>query len=91
MAVAEILFTPEADQAISALEADPTREQLLVRVDAALQALAADPGDQRCRRRSYGGGLWGMPVRTADDDWLILWVAGPQQDEITVVYVGPDL
>lgn len=79
---------------MTALEADAGQGRLLERMDAALAALAAKPGDQRCRRRSYSagvGGLWGMPVRCGDENWLILWLAGPGDDEVTVTYVGPDL
>jgi hypothetical protein len=92
--VATVLFGAAADEAMTALEADPGRAHLLERVDAALQALAANPEDRRCRRRSYVAGvpgLWGMPVRSQDDDWLILWLNGPAEAEITVIYVGPDL
>jgi len=73
---------------------DVGRTRLLERIDAALRALAMNPGDERCRRRSYSiavAGMWGMPVRSRDEDWLILGLAGPGDDEVTVIYVGPDL
>jgi hypothetical protein len=35
--------------------------------------------------------MWGMPVRLGDEDWLILWLAGAGDNEVTVTYVGPDL
>ncbi|HEX9353227.1 MAG TPA: hypothetical protein VF933_05360 [Streptosporangiaceae bacterium] len=54
----------------------------------ALDALEADPGDKRCRVRSFGGGLWGIPVRGRDDDWLLIW---EQDQEGTVIrYLGTD-
>jgi len=89
----DVLFEPNADAAMSALEADPSRDRLLERVDAALELLATSPGDARCRRRSYSPleQMWGIPVRSGDDDWLIIWKHGPGRDEVTVRYVGPDL
>jgi len=92
--VKTLLLRATADAAMAAIEADPSQERLLVRVDAALAALAGNPGDRRCRRRSYNAaveGLWGMPIRTSSEDWLILWLTGPGDDEVTVTYVGPDL
>jgi len=92
--MATVLFWVTADAAMAALEADPGRARLLDRVDAALAALTANPGDQRCHRRSYVAGvpgMCGMPVRSGDEDWLILWLAGPGNDEVTVTYIGPDL
>jgi hypothetical protein len=92
--VATVVFSETADAAMAALEANVGRARLLDRLDAAFAALAANPGDQRCRRRSYIAGvpgMWGMPVRLGDEDWLILWLAGPGDDEVTVTYVGPDL
>jgi hypothetical protein len=85
----EILFEAAADRAMTALEQDTTRTGLRARVDAALQALAANPGDARCRRQPYPGGMWDMAVRTRLDDWLIVWMYGPGDDEVTVIYVGP--
>ena len=85
----EILFEAAADRAMTALEQDPTRAPLRERVDAALWALASNPGDARCRRNTYPGGLWDMAVRTRIDDWLIVWMYGPGEREVTVIYVGP--
>jgi len=70
-------------------EQDPTRAALRERVDAALWALAANPGDARCRRQPYPGGMWDMAVRTRTDEWLIVWMYGPVDNEVTVIYVGP--
>ncbi len=32
-----------------------------------------------------------MPVRYGGEDYLILWLEGPGDDEVTVTYIGPDL
>jgi hypothetical protein len=85
----EIVFETAADRAMTDLEQEPARRPLLDRVDAALKALQANPGDARCRRQPYPGGLWDMSVRTRLDDWLIVWMHGPADKEETVVYIGP--
>ena len=87
----ELVFEPEADRALTALERDPTRKQLTVRVHAALRSLAANPGDARCRQLPYMPFGWGMRVRTRNDDLLIIWRAGPGEHQVTVRYVGPDI
>lgn len=85
----ELVFEAAADRAMTALEQEPSRAELRHRVDAALLALATHPRDARCRRSSYPGGMWDMVVRTRVDDWLIVWMYGPGEHEVTVVYVGP--
>ena len=92
LSVKELLFEPSADAALTALEGDRSRERLRARAEAALRHLAAHSEDARSRRYAYTGparGMWGMPVRSEDDEWLILWLPGPGEDESTVVYVGP--
>ncbi len=85
----QIVFEAAADSTMSALESDPSRAPLLVRIDAALKALEANPGDARCRRRRYPNGMWDMSFRTRLDDWLIVWQYGPGEREVTVIYIGP--
>jgi hypothetical protein len=91
--VPELLFEPAADDAMRQLEQDPSRARLLERVDAALAALEASPGDARCRRRSCQpvGEMWGMTIRSGDVDWLVIWKYGPGEGQVTVRYIGPDL
>jgi hypothetical protein len=43
------------------------------------------------RRRSFGDGLRGIPVRDRTDDWLIIWERDPAADDVVVVrYPGTD-
>ena len=86
----ELLFEPSADASLTTLEGDPGREKILGKVQAALRQLALDPGDARCRRRSYQQFGWGMPIRTEAEDWLVLWRAG-EAGEVIIRYIGPDL
>lgn len=64
---------------------------LLDAIDDAVDQLESDPGDKRCRQRSFGGGLWGMMVRSRSDDRLIIWERDQDRDDlIHVRYLGGD-
>ncbi len=89
----EVLFEPAADAAMTALEQEPSAAALVHRLNAALRALAMSPGDARFRRRSYApvGHMWGFLVRWRDDDRLLIWKYGPNDGQLTIRYIGPDL
>jgi hypothetical protein len=43
------------------------------------------------RRRSFGDGLCGIPVRDRTEDWLIIWEHDPDADDVIFVrYLGAD-
>lgn len=76
--MAELLFSEQADDALTRLEADPSRALLTGRLHPALDLLEADPGSAACRRRRYALiDLWGMTVTADGEDLLILWEPGP--------------
>lgn len=82
--MAELVFSPEADEVLNRMEADETQRACAGRLNSALDILEADPGDARNRRRRFQTiGLWGIPVVCGDDEWLILWEA---QEDMTVVH-----
>jgi hypothetical protein len=84
----EVRLSPQAIQGYGQLE-KAGAAQLLDAIDDALDIIEADPGDARGRRRSFTGGVWGIPVRDRTDDWLILW----EQDEegvVRVLFLGQD-
>jgi len=86
----EVNLGPYAQQAYSQLERAGAL-RLLDAIDDALDILEADPGDKRARRRSFGDGRWGIPVRDADDNWLIIWFMDAEGADIAhVPYIGPD-
>ena len=88
MATAE--FDPQPLAAYAALEKSGAG-QLLDAIDDAIDALEADPGSAGVRRRSFGDGLWGIPVRDRTDDWLIIWERDPAAEDLIVVrYLGTD-
>ena len=81
--MATLLFSGQADDMLTALEADPARALLVGRLHTALDLLEADPGDVRCRRRRFQGiGVWGIPVVVDEEEWLILWEPGEGGDAI---------
>ncbi|MBO0831901.1 MAG: hypothetical protein J2P28_04270 [Actinobacteria bacterium] len=61
---------------------------MLDAIDDALDVLEADPGSAQARRRSFGEGRWGIPVRGKADDWLVIW----EMDGVVLVvrYLGED-
>ena len=88
MATAE--FDPQPQEADTALD-KAGQSRLLDAIDEALNLLEAAPGDAGARCRSFGDGLWGIPIRGKDDDWLIIWEHDPLDERIVVVrYLGTD-
>lgn len=61
---------------------------LLDAIDDAVDILEADPGSAQARHRSFGYGRWGISVRTAHEDWLVVW---EMDGDVPVVrYLGDD-
>lgn len=83
--MAELLFSPEADEVLTRLEADEGQSRCAARINAALDLLEVDPGDARNRRRRFQTiGLWGIAVVCDEEEWLILWE--PQDDDLVIVH-----
>lgn len=89
--MAELVFSESADETLGALETDPQSVQAVARIWDALEDLAEDPSASSVRTRSYQNGPWGFLVRDGDEDWLVLWQTGPGADEVTILYLGPDI
>jgi hypothetical protein len=88
--MADARFSPQALQAYEALERAGAVD-LLDAIDDAVDILEADPGDRQVRRRSFSDGRWGVTVRDADDDWLLIWQLDDENPKIVRVrYLGPD-
>ena len=68
--MAEIRLNPQSLAAYAELE-KAGAAQLLDAIDDALDLLEASPGDPKARRKSFTGGVWGIPVRDRTSDWLI--------------------
>jgi hypothetical protein len=87
--VADLKLAPEALAALEKLyETDPEAADA---VDEWLDALEADPGQARVRRRHLRPpGLWYIPFRrTAMEDWMILWEL--DGDVVVIRYLGPNV
>jgi len=86
----ELSFSREADQQLTALQADSALTELYDRVNDVLDLIEDDPTDGQIRKRRYQTPpVWGVPVHGSGRDWTILWSdteIGP-----VVEYVGPDL
>jgi len=87
--VATLLFSPQADDLLSALEADPAHALLVGRIHTALDLLETDPGDSGWRRRRFQNiGVWGIPIVAEDVEWLILWEPG-EDDSVVMRSITP--
>lgn len=74
---------------LTSLENDPTQLHLVGRIHTALDALEADPDAAGCRRRRFASiGLWGIPIISNDEEWLILWEPGGE-DEVVIQAITP--
>lgn len=83
--MAELAFSPEADQVLTLMEADESQRHCAARLNSALDLLEADPGAARNRRRRFNTiGLWGIAVICGDDEWLILWE--PLEDDVVMIH-----
>ena len=89
--MAELWFDPEADAALEALDADPSRSVMSQRIKDVLDLLESDPGDARLRRvRFHRPALWCVTVFAAEEEWAILWEPHPTAADVVLVqYVGP--
>lgn len=83
--MAELAFSPEADQVLTSIEADESQRHCAARLNSALDRLEADPGSARNRRRRFNTiGLWGIAVICGDDEWLVLWE--PLDDDVVMIH-----
>lgn len=65
--------------------------ELLDAIDDAVDLLESDPGSAAARHKSYTAGVWGIPVRTRTDDWLVIWEHDHDDPGIVVVrFIGQD-
>lgn len=88
--MAQVAFTADADAALTSLENDPTRAHLLGRVMDTLRLIGEDPKPAQVRQRRYQQlDVWGVSVKTSDDDYLVLW--SDSTGETIVHYLGNDL
>lgn len=88
--MADLAFNVDADTALTALENDPARAHLLDRVMETLRRIAEEPKPAQVRQRRFQQlDVWGVAVKTADDDYLILW--SDSTGETIIHYIGTDL
>ena len=82
-------FEPAAREAYQALRKDP-EGPLYLAVREVLTEIQENPGSRRVRKLRYRPDTWGVPVRSGDVRWLVLWrPADGDPDLIEVHYVGP--
>jgi len=82
-------YSAQASEALDALEA-AADDKLLNAVCDLIDLICDHPGDRRARaeqlRTTSGTPVWKVPVRTAADDWVILWC--PRDEVADIYYIG---
>jgi hypothetical protein len=90
VAALEPNYSRQAAAALDSLESC-TDEKLLNAVCDAIDLICDHPGDRKARaeqlRTASGTPIWKVPVRTAQDDWVVLW--WPRGDIADIYYIGP--
>jgi hypothetical protein len=83
-------YTEEADDALDALEADPSAAPALQAIYRTLNLLADDPFDPRLGTVPFVtpdfGGVCATPARY--DDWYVIWQRGPEPQSVDVIAVA---
>lgn len=84
-----VLFAPAADAALTELW--KTDEDAAELIEAAIDVLEDDPHNTINRRHSIrassGHTVWAIPVRSRDDNWVILW-SNAAADSAVILYIG---
>jgi len=85
-----LLWLPDADLAMKRLEGDRSRSRVHAAVLRTLARLERDPFQPRLLNRQFATEMYGQLrcTPTMLGDWSILWTAGPEPDEITIVYIA---
>ncbi len=74
MPVADLGLSQEALEVYQELEQDQSRWGTLDALEAAMDAVAADPGHRTSRQRRFQDPpCFAVPVSTPDGDWIVLW------------------
>jgi hypothetical protein len=82
-------FEPAARECYLALRKDPD-SPLYLCIKEILTGLLEEPGSRNLRRLRYRPDTWGVPIRSGDVRWLLLWrPSGADPDVIEVHYLGP--
>jgi hypothetical protein len=90
VAALEPNYSSQAAAALDSLDSGAD-DQLRNAVCDAIGLICDHPGDRRARaeqlRTATGTPIWKVPVRTAFDDWVVLW--WPRGNVADIYYIGP--
>ena len=96
--VADLGLSPEALSVYEELERDQSRWAILDALEAAMDAVAANPGQRANRQRRFQDPpCFAVPVPTPEGDWIVLWREITDSNEfeelaagdVFVLYLGP--
>jgi hypothetical protein len=85
----ELRWYVAADDVMTRLEGDPGLSKVLKAVRRTLGRMEVGPYDPRLRSRQFSTERYGQiratPVGVGD--WRIMWVIGPEADQITIAFI----
>jgi thymidylate synthase len=86
----ELLYRPEADEALDRLESDPAMGKALNAIDNCLDRLEDEPFDRRLGTLAFQAeefsNVNATPARY--DEWYIIWRRGPRPRTIEIIAVA---
>lgn len=85
-----LLFHRDAEAQILALADDPARADLFADIIRTVRMIRAESESAQARQRALRseafGQVWAVPVRDADDNWIVVW-RPEDPDVVMVLYV----
>ena len=90
----ELVFSPEAGEALDELEKDAADAGLVDAIWDVLDLIRERPGSAQARYRALrtagGHSVWLVPVRGRYEDevWVVLWQ--PRDDDALIAFIGPE-
>ena len=84
-----LLWHPEADSVMTAIEGNPGRTDLVASIRRALGRLELDPHNPRIGTRQFQTPEYGQirATPTGYDTWYVLWLAVPSKRSIEIVHI----
>jgi hypothetical protein len=89
----ELVYTPEADQTLTALENDPGRAALLVAIEDVLASIRDDPSSADLGTKVLALQVSHQVVRSTpvpDSSWYVVWSMATKDADILVIFIGPE-
>lgn len=88
----ELVYREQPDTALTELENDPNRADLLANVDDVLARLSLDIADPVLRTVTLSTQVSHLVIKSTEVesyDWRVLWSTARSEEEVEIIYIGP--